>query len=122
MNQNKSKILNVEFKQIYADYLAYLAHVPHPTGKHYLLLCYYLLLQERIEEALIMFSRISKTALDDGEAAIQRDYLSAYLDIYTGGPNFKLAREISEKYLEYPIISWRNLFVNLSNQLAEYDG
>jgi len=98
-----------------------LAHVPKPTGKHYLLLCYYLLLQERIEDALNVYNRISKAALE-GEAQIQRDYLSAYLDIYTGGPNFKLAREISERYVEYPIISWRNLFVNLSNQLAEYDG
>lgn len=55
-------------------------------------------------------------------AKIQYDYFAAYLDIYTGGPNFKRAREISQAYLEYPIISWRNLFVNLQNQLSEYDG
>lgn len=48
--------------------------------------------------------------------------MTAYLDIYTGGPNFIKARDISQSYLEYPIISWRNLFVNIYNQLAEYDG
>eukprot|EP00825_Cyclidium_porcatum_P021665 TRINITY_DN24093_c0_g1_i2.p1 TRINITY_DN24093_c0_g1~~TRINITY_DN24093_c0_g1_i2.p1 ORF type:complete len:319 (-),score=42.97 TRINITY_DN24093_c0_g1_i2:50-889(-) len=51
-----------------------------------------------------------------------RDYLAAYLDIYSGYPHFKLAREIVEKYQDYPVISWRNLFTNLQNQLAEYDG
>ena len=27
-----------------------------------------------------------------------------------------------EKYLDYPIISWRNLFYDIANRLAEYDG
>lgn len=53
---------------------------------------------------------------------VQYDYLAAYLDIYIDYPNFKLAREISEKYLEYPVISWRNLFKELYNQLCEHDG
>jgi len=76
-------------------------------------LCYYLLLQERIDDAITIFNRISKVALE-GEASLQRDYLAAYLDIYTGDPHFKLAREISKKYTEYPVVSWRNMFANLS--------
>ncbi|KAL4487468.1 hypothetical protein ABPG72_006988 [Tetrahymena utriculariae] len=121
MNQNKSKILNVQFKQTYNDYTNYLAHVAHPTSAHYLILSYYLILQERIDEALQVFGKIQESDLTSN-SKIQYDYFAAYLDIYTGGPNFKRAREISQAYLEYPIISWRNLFVNLQNQLTEYDG
>jgi len=45
-----------------------------------------------------------------------------YLDFYIGYPNFKKAREICEKYLDYPVLSLRNLFYEMANQLAEYDG
>ncbi|EAS01818.2 hypothetical protein TTHERM_00565630 (macronuclear) [Tetrahymena thermophila SB210] len=121
MNQNKSKILNVQFKQTYNDYVNYLAHVAQPTSAHYLILSYYLILQERIDEALQVFGKIKESDLTNN-SKIQYDYFAAYLDIYTGGPNFKRAREISQAYLEYPIISWRNLFVNIQNQLTEYDG
>ncbi len=32
------------------------------------------------------------------------------------------ARAICEKYLEYPVLSWRHMFVRVYNQLVEYDG
>jgi hypothetical protein len=50
------------------------------------------------------------------------DYLSAYLDFYTGYPKFEIARDISLKYLDYPILSWRALFIEIANQLGEFDG
>jgi len=53
---------------------------------------------------------------------LQYDYIAAYLDFYDGFPNFPKAREIIEKYLDYPIIGWRNLFYEMANQLGEYDG
>lgn len=53
---------------------------------------------------------------------LQYDYFAAYLDFYNGFPNFKVARDIVDKYLDYPIISWRNLFYEMANHLAEYDG
>lgn len=33
-----------------------------------------------------------------------------------------MARDLCEKYLDYPVISWRNLFYDIANKLAEYDG
>lgn len=53
---------------------------------------------------------------------MQYDYFTAYLDFYIGFPNFIKAREICEKYLNYPVIHWRNLFYEIVNQLAEFDG
>lgn len=59
---------------------------------------------------------------DNVTGLLQLDYIAAYLDFFQGYPNFKLAREIIEKYLDYPVISWRNLFYEMANQLAEFDG
>lgn len=44
------------------------------------------------------------------------------MDFYDGYPNFKIARDIIDKYLDYPVLSWRNLFYEMANQIAEYDG
>lgn len=41
---------------------------------------------------------------------LQYDYFAAYLDFYIGYPNFTIARDICDKYLDYPVVSWRNLF------------
>lgn len=49
------------------------------------------------------------------QGVIQYDYIKAYLDFYKGYPNFKVAREIIEKYIDYPITSWRNLFYEMAN-------
>lgn len=49
--------------------------------------------------------------------------MRAYLDIYRGeANNFKIAREVSAQYLTYPVLSWRNLFKEVANQLDELDG
>lgn len=120
MNQKKSKILNIEFKQTYEEFLRFLIEVyPKLTSEHYLVWCYYLLLQERIDESIQQFNRIDATKVG---SRIQYDYLRAYLDIYSGAPNFAVARQVSKQYLDYPVISWRNLFLDLANQLSEYDG
>jgi len=34
----------------------------------------------------------------------------------------QLSKHISPRYLDYPVISWRNMFRELHNQLSEFDG
>jgi hypothetical protein len=54
---------------------------------------------------------------------MQYDYMSAYFDFYTGASEgFKVARSIVRKYEDYPVISWRVLFLEILDQLNEYDG
>ncbi len=53
--------------------------------------------------------------------ALQYDYLTAYLDFMSGYPNFYKAKALCEEYLTYPILTWRNLFVEIANQLAEFE-
>lgn len=76
---------------------------------------YYLLLQDRVSEAMDTFWRVdSSLFLKDPTLSIQYDYLSAYIDFFTGiDSNFALARNISKKYEEYPVLSWRVLFTEI---------
>ena len=66
---------------------------------------YYLLLQDRIDEAQKFFGQVDPRA--DGDPAAIRLF-QAYLDFYT--PEHKLARRIAEAYREYPVDRWRNVF------------
>ncbi len=49
--------------------------------------------------------------------------MSAYFDFFTGQEQgFKVARRIVQKYEEYPILAWRMPFLDILDQLNEYDG
>ena len=120
---SKNRILNVQLKEQYKKFILYLCERGQLSTEHYLGLIYYLLLQDRIEEAIQFFGKINREELrKNHQHELQYDYLSAYLDFYIGYPSFSIARETCQKYLQYPVLSWRSLFVEVSNQLAEFDG
>ena len=49
--------------------------------------------------------------------------MSAYFDFFTGQDDgFKVARSIVRKYEDYPILAWRIPFLEILDQLNEYDG
>ena len=40
--------------------------------------------------------------------------MAAYFDIYTGyDSDFKIAREVAIKYVNYPMIAWRLMFMEI---------
>jgi hypothetical protein len=92
----------------------------------YLILSSYFLMQDRVEESLKVFKKVDPTKFTDSNRhnmVIQYDYLSCYFDILTGyDSGFKIARKISKKYEDYPVISWRMLFTEIIDQLKEFDG
>mmetsp|Transcript_24063 Transcript_24063/g.21101 ORF Transcript_24063/g.21101 Transcript_24063/m.21101 type:complete len:399 (-) Transcript_24063:507-1703(-) len=119
----KNQILNIQLKQQYSTYVRYMAENPNPEPQHYLGLVYYLLLQDRIDEAILFFNKINANDIKKTKTyELQYDYFAAYLDFYTGFPKFTVAREICLRYLAYPVLSWRSLFIDIANQLAEFDG
>ena len=72
--------------------------------KDYLRLSYYLVIQERIEEANRIFKKIKK--FENGNFSsfeIQYDYLNAYLDFSIGYPDFKVSRALCKKYKNFPL-------------------
>jgi len=123
LSESTSNILNVELREQYRQFLNYLAEVPKPNSMHFLCLTYYMLLQDRITDAINIFKQIDAKEIETvHHCVVQYDYFAAYLDFFIGYPNFKVARDICDKYLDYPLLSWRSWFYEISNQIAEYDG
>jgi len=88
----------------------------------------YLLMQERVTEAVAEFAKIRDPEdLNDqrGDARMQYDYIKAYLDFFicgkSGSLEFKDARAIVGKYVNYPVLHWRTLFKEIAEQLKEID-
>ncbi|KRX09206.1 hypothetical protein PPERSA_05875 [Pseudocohnilembus persalinus] len=118
-NTRNQKILNVQFRQTYKEFLEDLISCENINQNHYVVFCYYLILQEKIDEAIKIYQQNLKNS---NILSVQYKYLESYLSIYIDYPNFKQARDNVEMFENYPVLSWRNLFLNLKNQLKEYDG
>jgi hypothetical protein len=82
-----------------------------------LAVCYYLLLQDRVEEAIHYFNRIDRGVV---QSPLQYDYLSVYLDFYR--EDIQGARRTAQKYQNYIIPRWRSLFEDALTQLDEIEG
>ena len=85
---------------------------------------YNLQLQDRIQDAIQIFKTIDLSKENiNSTLQIQYDYMNAYFDFFTGqSEGFKIARAIVRKYEDYPIASWKILFLEILDQLNEYDG
>ncbi|MBI3117075.1 MAG: hypothetical protein HYZ00_00200, partial [Candidatus Hydrogenedentes bacterium] len=110
-------ITNDQLRRQYASLMDILAHRPDPGQPELLSLCYYLLLQDRVEEALRFFARLAPEQL---ETALQYDYLKAYLAFYQEDP--AAARQIAARYADYPVERWRTLFADVAQQADEISG
>jgi len=120
MNQEKSTILNREFKETYSNFLVALFLGSIENEKNLLTLSYYLLLQDRVQEAAKVFARVQKSE-QPGFPQLQYDYMACYLDMYTGYPNFAIARELSAKHKDHSVITWRKLFKEVYELLTAHD-
>ncbi|MFI5106835.1 MAG: hypothetical protein ACHP79_18075, partial [Terriglobales bacterium] len=83
----------------------------------WLAVTYYLLLQDRIEEALETFAHVRPDRI---ATRMQYDYCAAYLTFFSDEP--AKARAIAAKYAEHPVDRWRNTFTTILNQLDEMEG
>ena len=111
------KILNNAFWTQYHGLLGVLRYHKELSNNDLLGLTYYLLLQDRVEEAIAFHRRVSADKLTE---KLQYDYLGAYLAFYQG--DLKKARELTTRYAAHPIDKWRNLFATASSQLDEIEG
>ncbi len=78
---------------------------------------YYMLLQDRVEEAMKFFTQAEPAKI---QTKLQYDYFMAYMAFYN--QDTAKATGITARYAEYPVIRWRNKFLEISNQLAEIKG
>ena len=123
IGNKRHNIANKDFKDTYEEFLKYCFEKGELGNTDRLVLCSYLVMQDRIEEALRQMGGIVRdTSLETEELKIQLDYLTAYLSFYTEYPEFSTASTICKKYIDYHIPTWKNRFLRIANQLSEFKG
>eukprot|EP01126_Amoeba_proteus_P053498 TRINITY_DN6520_c0_g1_i5.p1 TRINITY_DN6520_c0_g1~~TRINITY_DN6520_c0_g1_i5.p1 ORF type:complete len:573 (-),score=129.70 TRINITY_DN6520_c0_g1_i5:228-1946(-) len=117
---SSSEVFNKpSMKAQYSQFLENMFLKKHKDGRDFLMGCYYLLLQGRVEDAKVLFQKVSSENLCSS-TQVQYHYLEAYLDFFNSFPT--RAKEISEKYLDYPVVQWRNRFRAIKKQLDQISG
>lgn len=107
------KILNNRFNAQYQRLLWILACKKEPSNADAMSLTYYLLLQDRVGEAISHFKKARSGTL-------QYDYMAAYLDMFNDKPG--IARKIASRYANYKVDRWRRAFQTIISQLDEIEG
>ncbi len=111
------KILNDRFRDQYGQLMRIFSYRRALDERDQMSLTVYLLLQDRVEEALAAFEQIDRESL---ATQIQYDYLAAYIAFYKEDPS--LARSIADRYADYPVDRWRKIFQQVLAQVDEIEG
>ncbi|MEM9380780.1 MAG: hypothetical protein AAGB93_12580 [Planctomycetota bacterium] len=111
------RILNDQFAAQYTRFLRAVALQSELADEDWMELAYYMLLQDRIGEALAAFDRVDRDLVATG---IQYDYMAAYMDFYRG--DIEHARQIAAPYVTHPVERWRSRFENVIAHLDEIEG
>jgi len=111
------QIVNARVHEQYHKFLKTLTYRKALTDADQLAVTYYLLLQDRVEEALATFARVDPAAV---ATKLQYDYCAAYLAMFGDDP--AAARSIASKHLGHPVDRWRTTFAAIVGQLDEIEG
>ncbi len=111
------KILNHRFYAQYMRFLRVLRYKPQLADADRLELIYYLLLQDRVAEALAWFETVEPKQLS---SRLQYDYLQAYLCFYT--QKLEQAEQIIQSHLDHPVDHWQKRFQAMADMTAEIRG
>ena len=123
---NELPIANEEFKETYEKFIIDLLPLRELRIKEKLQLTYYLIIQDRMNEALNIFNKIKKEEIEDDNNnnksfKIQYDYIYAYLDFTFGYPEFKIAKSLCNYYKDFPLLHWKEKFEEIDNELQQYE-
>lgn len=110
----RRQILNNRLYQQYHRLLDILSCRPQLDDDDRMAVVYYLLLQDRVNEAIAMFEAVNPRKL---VSKIQYDYFAAWIDLYSLEPT--RARALVAKYENYPVERWQKAFAAVSQQLDE---
>ncbi len=110
------QIVNGPFHDQYERIMKMLTYRPSLTDDDKLAVTYYLLLQDRIDEALNFFVQVNPAKV---ATQIQYDYCAAYLDLFSD--DMRKVRSIIAKYGNHPVERWKNAFAAIANQVNEID-
>jgi hypothetical protein len=110
------RIANTVLREQYQDLLQNLAHKPALDAADQMSVVYYLFLQDRVEEALARFAKITPEALP---TRLQHDLFRCYAAFYE--QKLGEARSIATRYAAYPVERWRKLFAEVVAELDELE-
>jgi len=110
----KNEIQNTDARTAYNKLLSLLCYKDKIEPLDKLQLVSFLLLQNRIEEAQVWFSEVSR---DSVAVKLQYDYCDAYLSMCKR--DYARARLIATEYKAYPLPRWRGLFAEVIAQLED---
>ena len=110
----KDEILNPTFRGQYEQFARVLGFSSRIDDDQRLLLAYYLLIQNRITEAIGSFGLVDPAKIS---TRLQYDYLSAYLAMHEG--NYDKAEEIAVQHAGDQIPRWQGRFSQLAAQLQQ---
>ncbi len=113
----RRKILNPDLHQQYHLLLEVLSQHEDLESADHLVLTYYLLLQDRIDEAIRQFEKVQQEQLVE---RIQYEYCNAYLDFYRANPESAAAK--AAPWADYPVDLWRQRFQDILAQVDEIRG
>jgi hypothetical protein len=111
------RITDERLHQQYMRFLKVLSYHPKPSDDDLMEIAYYLLLQDRMDEALTVFSKVKRDKL---ATQMQYDYMQAYLAFSQGQPS--VACRLAAGYQDYPLDRWRKIFAEIRNQCDEIEG
>ena len=111
---SENEILNGTFLRQYQSFVRMLGHQKKTPADEQLVLTYYLLLQNRIEEALESFGKVDRDAVD---TKLQYDYMAAYLALHR--ESYEEAAQLASQYIDHPIPRWQNRFGQIARQLDQ---
>jgi hypothetical protein len=113
----RRQIVNERFLEQYHRFLKTLSYHSQLDDTDLLAGTYYLLLQDRIDEAREAFGRVNS---DKVATRMQYDYCAAYLALFDEAP--QKARAIAVRYANHPVDRWRNTFAAIVSQVDEIEG
>ena len=108
------KILNNRIHQQYEKLMQILGYHRQLESDDRLVVTYYLLLQDRIDEAMKQFTKVEAK---DVVRSMPYAYCDAYLDLYREKPDAALAK--AKKWADYPVDRWRAKFENVIAMVEE---
>jgi hypothetical protein len=108
---------NQDLARQYSQLMTLLGYHDQLSHDDWLVVAYYLLLQDRIEEGLAAFAKVDPSKI---AARVQYDYLAAYTCFFTG--DAAKARELAMRHKDHPVPHWQQRFAAVLAQLDEAAG
>jgi hypothetical protein len=114
---SKRTILNPKFFGQYEKLMKILANRSPLSSDDHLVVTYYMLLKDRVDEAFEHFEKIEDKAV---VASMPWAYCDAYLDLYKSKPDDAKAK--AQKWVNYPVDHWRSRFENVVAMVDQIKG